>query len=99
MTTMTLSLLQTSLSPATQLVKSCALQHFLTSLDYADAWFTLKTICAIANLGATQVFVMAGTLVINKRIMTNPLKVSLAEGRQVMLMHMHNIYIDGLPFP
>jgi hypothetical protein len=42
---------------------------------------------------------MAVTPVINKQIMTNPLKVSLADGWQVTSMHMWDIYIDGLPFP
>ncbi len=85
------------LTPTTRSFKSCSLQLF--SPDYAGASFTLKTNDAIADLGATQVFFMAGTPVINKRITTNPLKVSQADRRQVMSMHMCDIYIDNLPFP
>jgi hypothetical protein len=41
---------------------------------------------------------MEGTNVINKRRTTTPLKVTLADGRQVLSTHMCSIHIDGLPF-
>jgi hypothetical protein len=82
------------------LFKSHTLRHFLTYPNYAGALFTLKTNDAIANSGVTQVFVMARTLVINKQIKTNPLKVCIADRQQVTSMHMCDIYIlDDLPFP
>jgi hypothetical protein len=40
---------------------------------------------------------MDGTPVVNKQPMTQPLKVSLANGRQVMSTHMCDIHIKGLP--
>ncbi len=40
---------------------------------------------------------MDGTPVINKRVSTRPLKVSLADGREVVSTHMCDIHIDGLP--
>ncbi len=40
---------------------------------------------------------MDGTPVINKRVTMNPLKVLLADSRQVLLTHMCNISIDGHP--
>jgi hypothetical protein len=87
------------LAPSTQSFKSCALCHFLTSPNYASTLLALNTNDIIANLGATQVFAMARTPVINKRITTNPLKMSLADGRQATPTHMGDIYIDCLPFP
>ena len=52
---------------------------------------------AIADSGATQIFVMEGTPVLNKRITTCPLKVALADGRHVMSTHMCDIILPGLP--
>jgi hypothetical protein len=52
---------------------------------------------AIADLGATQIFVMEGTPVLNKRITTCPLKVALADGRHVISTHMCDIILPGLP--
>jgi hypothetical protein len=52
---------------------------------------------AIADLGATQIFVMEGTPVLNKRKTTCPLKVTLANGRRVLSTHMCDIVIPGLP--
>jgi hypothetical protein len=64
---------------------------------FAGAAFPLKTRDAIADSGATQIFIMEGTPVINKGPMTNPLAVSLANGRQVTSTHMCNVHINGLP--
>jgi hypothetical protein len=52
----------------------------------------------IADSGATQIYVMKGIDIINKRHTTHPLKVTLADGWQVVSTHMCNIHIDGLPF-
>jgi hypothetical protein len=54
---------------------------------------------AIADSGATQIFVMENTPVINKRVTANPLIVSLVDGHQVSSTYMCNIHIEGLPFP
>ena len=48
----------------------------------------------IADSGATQIFVMDGTPVHNKRKITCPLKVALADGRRVMSTHMCDIIIS-----
>jgi hypothetical protein len=40
---------------------------------------------------------MDGTPVVNKQPITRPLKVSLANGRQVMSTHMCDIHMKGLP--
>ncbi len=52
---------------------------------------------AIADSGATQVFVMDGIPVHNKQKTTCPIKVALADGRRVMSTHMCDIIIPGLP--
>jgi hypothetical protein len=52
---------------------------------------------AIADSGATQIFVMDSTPVHNKRKRTCPLKVALADGCRVMSTHMCDIIIPGLP--
>jgi hypothetical protein len=52
---------------------------------------------AIADSGATQIFVMEGTPVLNKQKTTCPLKVSLAECCRVMSTHMCDIVLPGLP--
>jgi hypothetical protein len=52
---------------------------------------------AIADSGATQIFVMESTLVHNKQKTTCPLKIALADGRRVMSTHMCDIIIPGLP--
>jgi hypothetical protein len=64
--------------------------------ELAGGVFQLPTKHEIANSGATQIFVMDGTPVINKRPTTRPLQVALADGCQVMSTHMCNIQIDGL---
>jgi hypothetical protein len=78
--------------------KAHAFEHILTQLVFASAAFCLKTDNAIADSEATQIFVMEGTPIENKRITMHPLKVLLANGRQVIFTHMCNIIIGSLPF-
>ena len=67
-----------------------ALEHIVHQ-ELAGGVFQLPTKYAIADLGATQIFVMEGTPVINKRPTTQPLRVALADGSQVMSTHMCDI--------
>jgi hypothetical protein len=67
------------------------------ALVFAGAIFKLKPSNAIADSGATQIFVMDGTPVVNKHCTIFPLKVSLADGRKVMSTHMCDVKISGLP--
>jgi hypothetical protein len=53
---------------------------------------------AIADSNATQIFVVEGANVINKCRTTRPIKVSFANGRQVVSTHMWDIHIDSQPF-
>jgi hypothetical protein len=52
---------------------------------------------AIAALGANQIFVMDGIPIHYRRRTMCPLNVALADGRRVMLAHMCDIIIPGLP--
>ncbi len=52
---------------------------------------------AIADSGATQIFIMEGTPVKNKRPTRCPLKVALADGQKVMSTHVCDVDIPGLP--
>jgi hypothetical protein len=62
----------------------------------AYAAFNIAPNEAIADSGATQIFVMEGTLVLNKQKTTCPLKVALADGCRVLSTHMCDIVIPGL---
>jgi hypothetical protein len=61
-----------------------------------QAAYTIAPNDAIADSGATQIFVMEGTLVLNKQKTTCPLKVALADGCRVMSMHMCDILLPSL---
>jgi hypothetical protein len=73
-----------------------ALKHIVHQ-ELAGGVFQLPMKHAVTDLGATQIFVMDGTPVINKRPTTQPLQVALADGHQVMSTHMCSIQINGLP--
>ncbi len=73
-----------------------AIDHIVKN-NIACAAFHLNTTDAIADSGATQIFVMDSTTVVNKHKTTHPLKVALADGRIVLSTHMCDIKIKGLP--
>lgn len=52
---------------------------------------------AIADTGATSIFIMDGVDVINKRLATTPLTINLPDGKQVKSSHICDIAIPGLP--
>jgi hypothetical protein len=57
----------------------------------------IETLHAIADTGATSIFVMDGIDVANKQVASKPLTVNLPYGRKVYLTHVCNITILGLP--
>jgi hypothetical protein len=77
--------------------KAQALDHLVKTENAGFAGLRLDTYDAIADSGATQIFVMDGTPVINKRPITHPLKVALADGWIVLSTYMCDIKINGLP--
>ncbi len=66
---------------------------------WAYATRTIASNEAIADSGATQIFVMDGTPVHNKQKRTCPLKVALADGRWVLQSPVQLVWVFFLIFP
>jgi hypothetical protein len=58
---------------------------------------TIAPTHAVADTGATSIFVMDGVDVANRRVATKPLTVNLLDGRKVKSTHACDITIPGLP--
>ncbi len=58
---------------------------------------TIATNQAIADTGATSIFIMDGVEVENKRLTKKPLIINLPDGRKVKSTHECDINIQGLP--
>jgi hypothetical protein len=73
----------------------------IATLAQTSKWvyaaITIASNEAVADSGATQIFVMVGMPVHNKQQTTCPLKVALADGCRVMSTHMCDIIIPGFP--
>ena len=52
---------------------------------------------AIADTGATSIFIMDGVDVDNKRVASNPITINLPDGRKVLSTHKCDFIIPGLP--
>jgi hypothetical protein len=52
---------------------------------------------AIAETGATSIFIMDGAIVDNKRVMVSPLIINLPDGKKIQSTHVCDINIPGLP--
>jgi hypothetical protein len=78
------------------LAKSTRKMFGLPMLQYLNA-LTIAALQAIANMGATSIFVMEGVDIENKRPAKKPLTINLPHGRQVKSTHICNINIPGLP--
>jgi hypothetical protein len=57
---------------------------------------TIATTHAIADTGATSIFIMDGVDVVNKRPADTPLTINLPDGRKVKSSHVCDIAIPGL---
>jgi hypothetical protein len=64
--------------------------------QYLNA-ITIATNQAIADTGATSIFIMADADVDNKRLAVKPLTINLPDGTQIQPTHVCNILIPGLP--
>jgi hypothetical protein len=71
-------------------IASALRKGMLEGLTFADTH-------AIANMGATSIFVMVGTPMSNIRPALDPLTINLLNGKSVHSMHICNISIPGLP--
>jgi hypothetical protein len=58
---------------------------------------TIATLHAIADTGATSIFIMDSVNVINKRMTLKPLTINLPDGRKVRSTHVCDNAIPGLP--
>jgi hypothetical protein len=58
---------------------------------------TIVTLHAIADMGATSIFVLEGVDVANKQVASKPLTIHLLDGRKRQSTHVCNITIPGLP--
>jgi hypothetical protein len=81
---------QTSIAETARQMFGNPMPHYLNALTIAASQ-------AIADTGATSIFVMEGIDVKNKRPATKPLTINLPDGRQVKLTHSCDINIPGLP--
>ena len=79
---------------ATIITSNCKTKY--KKLECANA-ITIAPIHAIANTGATSIFIMKGTPVKNLRTTNNPITISLTDGSKVTSTHICDIYIPGLP--
>jgi hypothetical protein len=57
---------------------------------------SIATTHAIADTGATSIFIMDGVDVVNKRPAPNPLTINLPDGRKVQSLHVCDITFPGL---
>jgi hypothetical protein len=64
--------------------------------DYLNA-LTITLHQAIADTGATSIFIMDGVDVVNNRISPKPLTINMPQGRKVKSTHICDITIPGLP--
>jgi hypothetical protein len=78
------------------LVAAASTMYGIPKLQYINA-ITIAPNHAVADTGATSIFVMDGVDVANKRVATKPLTVNLPDGRKVKSTHACDINIPGLP--
>jgi hypothetical protein len=83
-------------SPCSSLVAMARQVFGSPSQQYLNA-ITIKTNQAIADTGATSIFIIEGTPVNNLRPSSQPLTINLLDGSRVKSTHMCNITIPGLP--
>jgi hypothetical protein len=65
--------------------------------EYLNA-ITIASTQAIADTGATSIFIMEGAKVVNKRCTSKPLSINMPDGRKMKLTHICDITIPGLPY-
>jgi hypothetical protein len=65
-------------------------------LQYLNV-ITITTNLAVADTGATSIFVMDGVDIENKQLATKPLTINLLDGRKIKSTHVCNINIPVMP--
>jgi hypothetical protein len=82
-------------TPTSLAAAACSVFGKQTS-KYLNA-ISIATTHAIADTGATSIFIMDGVDVVNKRPATSPLTINLPDGRKVKSLHVCDITIPALP--
>ncbi len=77
-------------------VAAASTMYGIPKLQYINA-ITIAPNHAMADTGATSIFVLDGVDVANKQVATKPLTVNLPDGRKVKSTHACNINILRLP--
>ena len=67
------------------------------SQEYLNA-ITVTSTQAIADTGATSIFIMEGAKVVNKHRASKPLSINMPDGRKMKSTHICDITIPGLPY-
>jgi hypothetical protein len=83
--------MQPSYAEAARSLFSHPLQEYLNAI-------TIASIKAIDDTGATSIFIMEGTKVINKHCTSKPLSINMPDGRKMKSTHICDITIPGLPY-
>jgi hypothetical protein len=65
--------------------------------EYLNA-ITIASTQAIADMGATSIFIMEGAKAINKCCASKPLSINMPDGRKMKSTHICDIAIPGLPY-
>ncbi len=78
-------------------IATAARTPFDTTLHQRPHALTNASTHAIADTGATSIFIMEGTDVVNKTVALQPITINLPDGRRVMSTHVCDITIPGLP--
>jgi hypothetical protein len=84
-------------SPTIHSMASMARSIFGQPLQEYLNWITIATHQAIADTGATSIFIMDGVNVVNKCLATKALTINMPDGQKVTSTHVCNITIPGLP--
>jgi hypothetical protein len=65
--------------------------------SYSANAMSIEPTHAVADIGATSVFVMTSNPVKNKRLEKIPISISLSDEKKVQLTHICDVMIPGLP--
>jgi hypothetical protein len=84
-------------SVLTQLIAATACSIFGQLLHEYLNVITIAMMHAIANTGATSIFIMDGVDVVNKWVSPKPLTINMSDGHKVKSAHICDITIPGLP--
>jgi hypothetical protein len=86
---------QTCIEPAYAAAARSLFGHSLQ--EYLNV-ITITSTQAIADVGATSIFIMEGANAVNKHCASKTLSINMPDGRKMKLTHICDITIPGLPY-